>query len=115
MQGDPVMNAQNRSARIVMAAVMALAVAACQGEKPGERQGAAGEILPGSASDAMLPLDTVRSQPPLAPPTEAGRAASKGSATGAAGTESEASASEPAATATATAAAPSPAASATPD
>ena len=28
---------------------------------------ALGEILPGSASDAMLPLDTVRSQPPLAP------------------------------------------------
>jgi len=26
---------------------------------------AAGEILPGSASDAMLPYDTVRSQPPL--------------------------------------------------
>ncbi len=31
---------------------------------------AGGEILPGSTSDAMLPLDTVRSQPPLAPKVE---------------------------------------------
>lgn len=53
------------------AAVLALALllAACGGEKEtakGDRS-AEGEILEGSASDAMLPLDTVRSQPPLAP------------------------------------------------
>ena len=47
---------------------LSLALAACQGEKkPAEGKTAQGEILPGSASDAMLPLDTVRSQPPLAP------------------------------------------------
>lgn len=58
-------------------AAMALALAACQAEKkPDTKAAAGGEVLPGSLSDAMLPIDTVRSQPPLAPkPT--------GSATGA--------------------------------
>lgn len=58
-----------------------LALAACQGEKKARQGGSAeGEILPGSASDAMLPYDTVRSQPPLAPiPVATGKAArSKG-------------------------------------
>lgn len=46
-----------------------LALAACKGEeKPAQDARAAGEILPGSASDAMIPYDTVRSEPPLAPP-----------------------------------------------
>jgi hypothetical protein len=46
----------------------ALTLAACQGDdKAAEARTAQGEILPASASDAMLPLDTVRSQPPLAP------------------------------------------------
>ena len=31
---------------------------------------AQGEVLPGAASDAMLPLDTVKSQAPLAPKAE---------------------------------------------
>lgn len=58
-----------------------LALGACQGEKAAKQGGnAEGEILPGSASDAMLPYDTVRSQPPLAPlPTATGKPArSKG-------------------------------------
>lgn len=46
-----------------------LALAGCGQSETTEKAGAGGEILPGSASDAMLPLDTVRSQPPLAPPT----------------------------------------------
>lgn len=46
-------------------------LAACGGAKKDEGAGtAAGEILPGSVSDAMLPLDTVRSQAPLAPKAE---------------------------------------------
>ena len=46
----------------------ALALGACSGDKKDEGAGKAeGEILPGSTSDAMLPYDTVRSQPPLAP------------------------------------------------
>jgi hypothetical protein len=31
-----------------------------------------GEVLPGSASDAMIPLDQVKSQAPLAPKAEGG-------------------------------------------
>jgi hypothetical protein len=55
------------------------ALAACQGEKKTPQRGTAeGEILPGSASDAMLPYDTVRSQPPLAPmPTASAKAGGK--------------------------------------
>lgn len=43
---------------------------ACQAEKQADNRSAEGEILPASVSDAMLPLDTVRSQPPLAPKSE---------------------------------------------
>lgn len=44
----------------------------CGGEQKKDRTAgtAGGEILPGSTSDEMLPLDTVRSQPPLAPRVE---------------------------------------------
>ncbi|MCZ8172323.1 MAG: hypothetical protein ACK442_05820 [Novosphingobium sp.] len=52
---------------------LALALAACGGDRKDEGAGKAeGQILPGSASDAMLPLDTVRSQAPVAPKTEGG-------------------------------------------
>ncbi|MEO5587744.1 MAG: hypothetical protein ABIQ81_08640 [Novosphingobium sp.] len=46
-----------------------LALTACGGaeKKAKDQRTAAGEILPGSISDAMLPYDTVRSQPPMAP------------------------------------------------
>ena len=46
-----------------------LVLSACNKQTDKQVQ-AGGEILPGSASDAMLPLDTVTSQPPLAPITE---------------------------------------------
>lgn len=53
--------------------ILALALAACGSGKKDEGAGKAeGQILPASASDAMLPLDTVRSQAPLAPKVEAG-------------------------------------------
>ena len=55
-----------------LALMLGLGVGACQGEKAPEQNGAAGEILPASVSDAMLPLDTVRSQPPLAPQVDPG-------------------------------------------
>jgi hypothetical protein len=56
-----------------------LALAACHAEKKsGERRSAAGEILQGSASDAMLPYDTVRSQAPLAPDVEGSGKPAKG-------------------------------------
>ena len=53
--------------RLVALAPLAL-LAACNGsgDKGPERKTAAGEVLGGSISDSMLPLDTVQSQsPPL--------------------------------------------------
>jgi hypothetical protein len=75
------------------AATLTLALAACgQDKKPASQGTAEGEILPGSASDAMLPYDTVQSQPPLAPlpvatgkPGKKGDAEDKGAASDAAG------------------------------
>ncbi len=58
--------------RPVMIALLAgLALAGCQEKKQAPAKGTAGgEVLPGTVSDAMLPIDTVRSQPPLAPKSE---------------------------------------------
>ena len=56
--------------RLALILMAPLALAACGGtsdKKQKDQRTAGGEILPGSASDAMLPYDTVRSQPPLAP------------------------------------------------
>ncbi|WP_340587272.1 hypothetical protein [Erythrobacter alti] len=63
----------------------ALLLAACGGEaatdtKDGTRE-ASGEVLKGSISDDMLPLDQVRSQAPLAEP-EAGESGNGGSPVG---------------------------------
>ena len=59
-------------------ALAALALGACSQPKPAKQTGTAqGEILEASVSDAMLPLDTVRSQTPLAPKTAAGDVAAK--------------------------------------
>lgn len=59
--------------------LLALGLAACGSARKDEGAGKAeGEILPASVSDAMLPLDTVRSQAPLAPQAEG---ASKGNKT----------------------------------
>lgn len=58
------------SKRLVIHAALALplALAGC-GDKADKQAQAGGEVLPGSASDAMLPLDTATSKPPLAPRT----------------------------------------------
>lgn len=53
-----------------LAVVPLLLLAACGKGAPDRQVQAGGEILPGSASDAMLPLDTVTSAPPLAPRVE---------------------------------------------
>jgi hypothetical protein len=50
-----------------LVSLAALGLAACEQAPPKGAATAEGEILPGSASDAMLPLDTLRSQAPLAP------------------------------------------------
>ncbi|WP_347302085.1 hypothetical protein V5740_08650 [Croceibacterium sp. TMG7-5b_MA50] len=47
-------------------------LAACGGDQPaGDAVAGGGEVLEGTANDAMLPLATVTSQPPLAPPEPA--------------------------------------------
>jgi len=59
----------------VTALGMAVLLAACGGGEPAADEGQpSGEVLEGTISDAMLPLDTVRSQPPLAEPEAATRA-----------------------------------------
>lgn len=51
------------------ALLLPLALTACKKAATEKTAQAGGEVLPGSASDAMLPMDTVTSQPPLAPKT----------------------------------------------
>jgi hypothetical protein len=63
--------------RLACLIALPLALAACGSKEPDAKARAAGEILEGSVSDAMLPLDTVRSQPPLAPRTEAAKPGDK--------------------------------------
>ncbi|MFT4025991.1 MAG: hypothetical protein QM676_04220 [Novosphingobium sp.] len=56
--------------RLALILALPLAAAACNKaaeKKQKDQRTAAGEILPGSISDSMLPYDTVKSQPPLAP------------------------------------------------
>lgn len=63
-----------------------LLLAACggsDGEAKGERRTAAGEVLGGTISDDMLPLDTVTSQsPPLRETGAGGESGARGEATG---------------------------------
>lgn len=69
-------------ARILLA-VLFVSLAACH-KQPDKQVQAGGEILPGSASDAMLPMDTVTSQPPLAPRSDKGPSAGESEAADAA-------------------------------
>jgi hypothetical protein len=45
-------------------------LSACGDQQADEGRSATGEVLEGTISDDMLPLATVRSQPPLLPPEE---------------------------------------------
>ena len=61
---------------ILLAALSVLA--ACHGSSPkGDRRSASGEVLQGSVSDAMLPLDKLKSQGPTQAPSQ-GKGAAKG-------------------------------------
>lgn len=85
--------------RSLTLAALCLGLAACGSDSnaPAAKD-AGGEVLEGSISDAMLPLDTVRSQAPLAPrPT--GDAGEKPAEEADAATGDEASPAEPAAAA----------------
>jgi hypothetical protein len=56
-------------ARSILALALT-ALPACGSKETEQTQGASfGKVLPGSASDAMLPYDTASSSPPLAPET----------------------------------------------
>ncbi len=78
-------------ARLGFALVAAATLAACGSKDETKQDGASfGQVLPGSASDAMLPYDTATSAPPLEPPTyeaETGSARKAGSGTPATPTE----------------------------
>lgn len=65
-----------RSRSLALCLPLAL-LAACGDEPAGDDDGrsASGEVLEGTASDAMLPLDQLRSEPPLLQPERAPRAA----------------------------------------
>ena len=52
--------------RVLLIAAAGLALSACN-QKKEERAGAAGEVLEGTVSDAMIATDQVRSEAPLAP------------------------------------------------
>ncbi|MBW8755351.1 MAG: hypothetical protein JF595_14610 [Sphingomonadales bacterium] len=92
--------------RLLVLCALPLALAGCKADKkPDEARTAQGEILEGSASDAMLPLDTVRSQPPLAPEATSSGKAGPGNRASAEPSEAASAAAEPSA-----AAAPAPAA-----
>ncbi|HEU4821520.1 MAG TPA: hypothetical protein VFS87_10240 [Qipengyuania sp.] len=71
-----------RPAMIATVLVLSAALPACGGNggsDPGpERRSAAGQVLGGEASDAMVPLDTVQSTSPVAPrPAASGTGAAK--------------------------------------
>ena len=63
--------------RLIAVATLAAALTACNGDTAAEGQ-AAGEVLEGTISDEMLPVDQVRSEAPLADPTAARRASTGG-------------------------------------
>ena len=56
----------------LLAAALAALLAACNGDAPQEGE-VTGEVLEGTISDEMLPLDRVRSEAPLADPTGTAR------------------------------------------
>ena len=101
--------------RPLLPLAIAALLAAC-GDEPAADDGRAaqGEVLEGTISDAMLPLDTVRSQPPLAQPEAAARVRARAATEYAAASGSAAVASAEAAVASAAEVATSPAPSSAP-
>ena len=97
--------------------VLATFLAGCGGGKTDERDTAAGKILPGSASDAMLQTDRLQSEAPLAAPKvadEDAKPGDKGAATAKADEPDAVDAPDAAPSPAPAAAPPAPAAAATP-
>ncbi|KRA82588.1 hypothetical protein [Altererythrobacter sp. Root672] len=64
--------------RLISALAALTLLSGCGGAKTStddDSRSASGEVLEGTASDAMLPVDQVRSQAPFAPPERTGGAA----------------------------------------
>ncbi len=77
-------------------ALAPLALAACGKEaSTDDGRAAQGEVLKGSISDEMLPVDTVRSEPPLEDPEAAEAAREGGGGPAAESTDAPAQADEP--------------------
>lgn len=78
----------------LLLALPALALLAACGSKTSQTdsRAASGEVLEGTISDAMVPVDRVRSEPPLEDPAAFAKARSK--ADGTAGTEAAAEGAE---------------------
>lgn len=53
--------------RYALIALAVLSLGACDKKKDSDARTAKGEVLDGTIADSELPLDTVSSQPPLAP------------------------------------------------
>ena len=65
-------------------------LAACGGDSSGDdNRAASGEVLEGTISDAMLPVDSVRSEPPLEDPEAFAEARSRATSTAATGVPAE--------------------------
>ena len=58
----------NRQRHVAALALACLILAGCE-RKAAESNKAAGEVLEGTISDAMIATDSIRSEPPLAPRT----------------------------------------------
>ena len=89
--------------RLLIAIAPLVLLAACGKQAPADDgRSASGEVLEGTVSDAMLPLDTVKSEPPFEDP-KAAQAAQEAAAEGAeTGTEAAAEGEAPAAKTTET-------------
>ncbi|MDD3799143.1 MAG: hypothetical protein PHE36_08200 [Novosphingobium sp.] len=75
--------------RVILALSPAVLLAACGDDASRKEDGrtAAGEVLEGSISDAMIPLDQLKSQAPLAGPDKTAASAGADAADGEAGAE----------------------------
>lgn len=72
--------------RLLLALPALALLAACGGNAPADDgRAASGEVLEGTISDAMLPTDRVRSEPPLEDPEAFAKARSKADGAAAAG------------------------------
>ena len=73
--------------RLILALPALALLAACGGDAPAsDGRSASGEVLEGTISDAMLPVDRVRSEPPLEDPEAFAKARSAADGAGATGT-----------------------------